>query len=261
MIISKYPVFWNPNDLESESSSVHLYHVLATVNEIQQVNLCHNESTNSKVNINVDSKAIKSFEIDYWKQNLWYLTEDYRLYVLSLQDFKPNEQPALDFAYLKPSKIALDWINELLFMASKTGDIYAVDSGNVYSSSVVNLYSFSSVEITKLAVCPRLSLLVWSEVDWLGENVNRIRLGIEDGTEHGIIYQSHSFIYDLQLDQINLALYFVTNSHVGQISLYSLSHLRSLYLNIQNTPVTYSAKTFQMSKFSLLCKNNQARAL
>lgn len=82
-----------------------------------------------------------------------------------------------------------------------------------------HLLSLSSITIKTLLVVPSLSQLVWQEIDWSGKNANRIRVSQQDGTDPLVLYKTDSFIYHLEVDQVNLALYFTMGDVLVQMTL------------------------------------------
>src|SRR5699024_10721523 len=98
---------------------------------------------------------------------------------------------------VEPSQLVIDWIHDLLYLVVDQSEIVvgpipdrsdSPESGAVYRTA--SLISVPSRTIKKLAICPRLSQLVWHELEWTGDNLNHIRVTQQDGTEPVIIHTS-----------------------------------------------------------------------
>lgn len=137
-------------------------------------------------------------------------------------------QPILLSSYSdwKPKHLALDWIHNLLYFIDDHSDIRVSNMFQLNQS--VHLINRDQVTILKLFVCPKLSMLVWQEVEWNGMNYNSIQIAQQDGTEIRQIFHSQTFIQDIVLDQSNLLVYFVTNNFLGMISLKDYHQTESL---------------------------------
>lgn len=197
------------------------------------------------------NSTVVSFDIDYSDHYVLYLTDHYQLYqtFFKFEDNESTQVATIDYKSIKPTQIAVDYVHDLVYLVANELDIFAAELNHDPTQTVL-LFSFHSVKIMKLLVCPRLSLLVWSEIEWHGTNLNKIRVGLQDGTQHITVYQSKLLIYDIELDQTSLELYFLTDK-LGQLSLSSLSHYRTLSQS-GDPIVTYTSIAIDMKRLMVL---------
>lgn len=226
---------------------------LTSPNTISAISLCKQQSTLIQ---HSDEKIIQ-FELHLLKRYIIFLTDNGKLFTKYLNcNCKPKLM--IQYKWFKVSQMAIDWIHDLLYMVADKSDIIVTSISAHHPFSFTNtslLMPFGSITIKKLLVCPGLSLLVWQEIDWFKENSNRIQVAQQDGTDMSTIYSSKTFIYDLQLDQINLAIYFITNEHLIIISLYSpahYQHLKSIVKNVSSLKLENAINSVHY--FALVCK-------
>mgnify|MGYP007084027740 FL=1 len=69
-----------------------------------------------------------------------------------------------------------------------------------------------------------------------------------------MIYKSRTFIYDVQIDQSNYVVYFVTNGQLGEISLQSPDEYHQNSDAIQKHTRMFRLQNNYVKNFNLICK-------
>lgn len=183
---------------------------------------------------------IISFDVHQADNFILYLTENYDLFIALLEDGNPSTsslglyekltssleassnstsvapnplEPIWSFTEIKPTQIALDWVHNLL---------YLLDGSYLYVSSLyrpghaVQLMHRERAHLLQVLVCPALSMLVWSQVDWT-TNLVTVSVAQQDGTEEKVVFRSKTFVQDMQLEAYSV--YFVSGGILGEIPL------------------------------------------
>ncbi|KAF7495402.1 hypothetical protein SSS_00084 [Sarcoptes scabiei] len=193
---------------------------------ITSISLCSDRNETIKL----DSKIL-AYEIDIIQQDLLFITAQRKLYRKNLRE--SNQKPRLLAEYfpLDITRLALDWINHLLYMVVDQSEIVLTSTrpnDRFAFKKTSLLFSIDSGTIKKLLVCPGLSLLIWHEIEWNENNRNRIKVCQQDGTMIRTLHSSQNFIYDLNIDHFDFALFFISGGNLGRISLNSLGERTNL---------------------------------
>lgn len=255
---------------------------------LQIVSLCQSRVGNVPSHILYDDviespHSIVSFDVHHQDNLVLYVTSARSLHLTTLSGSVVNNTQQVDTLnryYLSPdnrldqhtdlstlildlgtfidldaSQIVIDWTHYLLFTVANQQYVHVsslLDQRATFTTEIV--YRHSST-IKKIAVCPSLSLIVWHEIEWSGQNMNTIMMAQMDGTNAQVMYQSASFIYDLHVDQVNQELYFNTNEYLGVIQMNSLQASSNKGGTVKLKVQTHQYTPISESKhFAIACK-------
>ena len=218
-------------------NNINFVQLTSTSEELAIFPLCvdnNNNNNNHTVTTIIRSpyqnEKIIAYDFHLRKNDIWFITDQHRLYRMKINNTNVNYPIRLEgeYRWFTITQLAIDWIHDLLYMVADQSDIILTSIANEQSSSSLSvsmnrptslLFSSYRRTIKKLLICSGLSTLVWHEIDWSDSNENRLQIARQDGTEMAIIFTSPTFIYDVQIDQANYIVYFVTNGQLGEISL------------------------------------------